>query len=276
MTTHIKIHRASESHERHPSAIVDPLASIHPSAEIGPGSVIGPYAVIGPDVTLGPECIVHTHGVILGPTTFGPQNTVHPFACIGGSPQDLRYRGERTDLKVGARNDFREHVTVNRGTGHGGGSTIIGDDNLLMAYSHVAHDCVLANHVVMANHATLAGHAVVQDHVVFGGMVAVGAFIRIGESAMLAAGSMVERDVPPFCLVAGDRARLRAINTVGLNRRGVEPEVKRQIKEIFRALRDHGQSLVGIIERFDKAPTLAPAPGRMIEFIRQGSRGLTR
>jgi UDP-N-acetylglucosamine acyltransferase len=145
-----------------------------------------------------------------------------------------------------------------------------------MAYSHVAHDCELSNHVVMANHATLAGHAVVQDHVVFGGMVAVGSFVRIGESAMLAAGSMIERDVPPFCLVAGDRAKLRAINRVGLTRRGIEPEVKRQIKDLFRALKDPGQSLAGIVDRFSKEESLAPAPLRMLEFIRQGSRGIVR
>jgi UDP-N-acetylglucosamine acyltransferase len=256
--------------------LIDPRAAIHPSARIGLGCAIGPFVVIGPNVSLGPQCVVHAHAVIQGPTTLGPKNAIYSFACIGGPPQDLRYRGEKTTLVIGAGNEFREHVTVNRGTPHGGGMTTIGDDNLLMAYSHVAHDCRLGSHIVMANHATIAGHTHVHDHVVFGGLVGVGQFLRIGESAMLAAGSMIEQEVPPFCTVAGDRAKLRAVNRIGLERRNLEPLAKKQIKAIFKALKNRGTPLAHIIDEFGNLETLTPEAQRMLVFFGQVKRGLTR
>jgi UDP-N-acetylglucosamine acyltransferase len=258
------------------SGRIDPRAVVSASAEIGPGCAIGPFAVIGPDVHLGARSEVHAHAVVTGPAWLGEKNIVHSFACIGGPPQDLRYNGEYTSLSVGDGNEFREHVTVNRGTVHGGGITSIGDNNLLMAYSHVAHDCKIGNNIIMANHATLAGHALIQDHVVFGGMAAVGAFLRIGESAMLAAGSMIEREVPPFCIVSGDRASLRAVNRVGLARRGIKDEARKQIKAIFRALKDRGRPLPSILEEFRSMEDLAPEALRMLDFIESIKRGLAR
>lgn len=258
------------------SGRIDPRAVVSASAEIGPGCVIGPFAVIGPDVHLGARSVVHAHAVVSGPSYLGRENVVHSFACIGGPPQDLRYKGEFTSLTVGDRNEFREHVTVNRGTAHGGGVTVIGDKNLLMAYCHVAHDCKIGSSVVMANHATLAGHAEVQDSVVFGGMVAVGSFLRIGESAMLAAGSMVEREVPPFCTVSGDRAHLRAVNRVGMDRRGITGEARAQIKAIFRALKDRGRPVASILAEFSELKGLTPEAARMLKFMEGVKRGLTR
>ncbi len=255
---------------------IDPRAVVHPSACIGLGCTIGPYVVIGPEVHLGPRCVVHPHAVLQGPTTLGPNNTIHSFACIGGPPQDLRYRGEDTTLVIGAGNEFREHVTVNRGTPRGGGITTIGDDNLMMAYSHVAHDCHLGNHIVMANHATIAGHTRVQDYVVFGGLVGVGQFLRIGESAMLAAGSMIEQEVPPFCTVSGDRAKLRAVNRIGLERRNIGPSAKKQIKAIFKALKDRRTPLTQMINEFGNRETLSPEAQRMLDFLGQAARGVTR
>ncbi len=255
---------------------IDPRADVHPGAELGPGCNVGPFAVVGEGVKLGAECYVHAHAIVLGPTEMGDHNEIFSFACVGGAPQDLRHHGEPTVLEVGNDNTFREHVTVSRGTSHGGGVTRLGNSNLLMAYCHVAHDCSLQSNIIMANHATLAGHVNVHDHVVFGGMVAVGAFLRIGESAMLAAGSMIEREVPPFCTVAGDRARLRAVNRVGLDRRGIDGIARQQIKEIFRQLRKRGVPLAQIVKEYETRTSLSPEAVRMIEFMGGVSRGLTR
>ncbi|MDJ0762164.1 MAG: acyl-ACP--UDP-N-acetylglucosamine O-acyltransferase [Myxococcota bacterium] len=255
---------------------IDARAVVYPTTEVGPGCDIGPYAVVGPNVRLGAGCVIHAHAVVQGPAMLGQNNIVHSFASIGGPPQDLRYRGEKTLLTIGDGNEFREHVTINRGTVHGGGITAIGNDNLLMAYCHVAHDCSIGDRVIMANHATLAGHAVVQDFAVFGGMVAVGTFLRIGESAMLAAGAMVERDVPPFCIVSGDRARLRAVNRVGLDRRGVQPAARTQIRDIIKSLKDRGRPISQIVQTFSAIDALAPESRRLIGFIETAPRGLTR
>jgi UDP-N-acetylglucosamine acyltransferase len=255
---------------------IDQRAVVDPGARIGDNCKIGPYAVVGPDVRLGDGCEIQTHAVVLGPTELGSDNVVHSFACIGGPPQDLRYRGEPTKLVVGNNNEFREHVTINRGTTHGGGTTELGDHNLLMAYSHVAHDCSLGSHIVMANHATLAGHITVEDHAVFGGMVAVGTFLNIGESAMLAAGSMIERDIPPFCIAAGNRARLYAVNRVGLERRNINEMARVQIKAIFKAIKRRGCPLVEIVDNFRGLDDLTPEAGRMLVFLENVRSGIAR
>lgn len=255
---------------------LDPRAAIDPGAVLGPGCSVGPFAVIGPDVAIGADSWVGAHAVVLGPTVMGEGNAVHPFAVLGGPPQDLRHRGEPTRLEVGSRNTFREHVTVSRGTVHGGGATIVGDDNLIMAGCHLAHDTRLGSRVVMANGAVLAGHATVGDHAVFGGMVGVGPFVRVGESAMLAAGAMIERDVPPFCIAAGDRATLRAVNRVGLARRGFPEASRAQIKRIFRLLKARGTPLDAIVGELERETDLSPEARRMLEFLRGARRGVLR
>jgi len=256
-------------------AQVDPRADVHPDADLAPGCVVGPFAVVGADVRLGARCRVHEHAVVQGPTWMGDDNEIFPFACVGGAPQDRRHRSERTRLAVGHGNVFREYVTVSRGTAHGGSVTTLGDHNMLMACCHVAHDCTLGSNITMANHATLAGHVFVEDHVVFGGMVAVGAFLRIGESAMLAAGAMVERDVPPFCIVAGDRARLRGVNRVGLDRRGIGQEAREQIKAIFKGLR-RGEPVKEIAQRLRAAGDPSAEASRMLAFLMETGRGVAR
>ncbi len=260
---------------------IDPRAAVSPEAELGVGCTVLPFAVIGAGVQLGDGCIIHPHAVIEGPCVLGSRNEVHPFACIGGPPQDLRYRGEPTKLTAGNDNIFRELATVNRGTAHGGGETVIGNHNLFMASSHVAHDCKVGDHVVMANHATVAGHTVIGDFAVFGGMVGVATFLRIGESAMLAAGALVEREVPPFCIVAGDRARLRAVNRVGLERRGIDRPARRQIKQIFRALKRREMSPSDIVRQLRSADgafegPVTPEAHRMLDFLSTVTRGVTR
>jgi UDP-N-acetylglucosamine acyltransferase len=255
---------------------IDPRAAIDVGAVLGPGCTVGPFAVIGPDVVMGAGNWVGAHAVVFGPTIIGDTNEVHPFAVLGGPPQDLRHRGEPTRLEIGHRNVFREHVTVSRGTVHGGGATVIGDDNLIMAGCHVAHDTKLGRCIVMANGATLAGHASVEDYAVFGGLVGVGPFVRIGESAMLAAGAMIERDVPPFCIAAGDRATLCAVNRIGLKRRGFSEAARAQIKRIVRLLRSRGTPVAAIVEMLDRETDLAPEARRMIEFLKNAHRGILR
>ncbi len=255
---------------------IDPRAAISDGAVLGPGCTVGPFAVIGPGVVLGADNWIGAHAVVLGPTAMGDANEVHPFAAIGGAPQDLRHRGEPTRLEIGSRNVLREHVTVSRGTAHGGGVTSIGCDNLVMAGCHLAHDTRLGDRIVMANGATLAGHATVGDFAVFGGLVGVGPFVRVGESAMLAAGAMIERDVPPFCIAAGDRATLRAVNRVGLRRRGLSPEAKAEIKRIFRLLKDKGTPLAGIAAALGGDAIRTPEARRMLEFLDGVRRGVLR
>jgi UDP-N-acetylglucosamine acyltransferase len=213
--------------------------------------------------------------VITGNTRLGSENEVFPFACIGGDPQDLRHNGEATTLIIGNKNIFREHVTVNRGTVHGGGSTVIGNNNLIMAYSHIAHDCIIGDRVVIANNGTLAGHVEVYDYAVFGGGVQVASFMRIGESAMLAAGAMVDRDVPPFSMVAGDRAKLQGTNRVGMIRREFSSDVRLEIKQIIKQL-IRKDELKKIVMEYSDRTDVSKESLRLIEFLSSASRGVVR
>lgn len=202
----------------HPTAIIDPSAILHDQVHVGP------LCAVGPNVELGPGTILRSHVSIEGPCRIGARNVIHPFAALGGDPQHRDYDGEETWLELGDDNVVREHVTIHRGTVTGGGVTRVGSHNLLMAGSHVAHDARLGDHVTLTNGVLLGGHVCIEDWVVAAGHVAVAPFVRVGTSAFLAGNAMVERDVPPFVIAAGDRATLRAINRVGLRRRQV-PEV---------------------------------------------------
>jgi UDP-N-acetylglucosamine acyltransferase len=207
-----------------PTAEVHATAVIEDGAEVGPGCRIGPYCVIGPEVALGPRVVLMSHVAVAGRTTMGEETQVFPFASLGHIPQDLKFRGERVELLIGARNRIREHVTMNPGTEGGGGVTRVGDDNLFMMATHVAHDCVIGNHVIMANNATLGGHVVVEDYVVMGGISAAHQFVRVGRGAMIGGMAGVAADVIPYGLVIGDRAHLAGLNLVGLKRRGAGRE----------------------------------------------------
>jgi UDP-N-acetylglucosamine acyltransferase len=210
----------------HPTAIVDPRA------ELAADVAIGPYAIVGAGVALGPGCVLHAHAIVRGPTSLGPRCVVHPFAVIGGEPQAKRHAGGPAPVEAGEDNVFREHVTVHGGTE--GRRTRIGSGNLFMVASHVAHDVTVGSSCVFANGVQLAGHAVVQDAVTFGGLSGVTQFVRVGEAAFVAALTACERDVPPFVVVQGNRARVRGVNVVGLRRRGV-PESS--IRALGRAVR---------------------------------------
>jgi UDP-N-acetylglucosamine acyltransferase len=218
------------------------MAAIHPTAIVEQGAQlaetvkIGPYCVVGADVTLDEDVELVSHVVVAGHTRIGPRTRIFPFASIGHQPQDLKYKGERTSLVIGAQNIIREHVTMNPGTVGGGGVTKVGDNGLFMASVHIAHDCKVGNNVVMANNATLGGHVEVRDFAFLGGLSAVHQFVRIGPHAMIGGMTGVEADVIPFGLVMGDRARLSGLNIVGLKRRGFSREDIHNLRTAYRLL----------------------------------------
>lgn len=254
----------------HPTAIVHPEAQLHETVEVGP------YAVIGPQVRIGAGSRVGPHAVIEGDTAIGERTRVFQFASVGAIPQDLKYAGEATSLVIGDDNQIREFTTLHIGTAAGGGVTRIGNGNLFMAYTHVAHDCQIGSHCVLANCATLAGHVEVGDHVIFGGLSAVHQFTRIGVHAFIAGGSMVGMDVPPFCTAQGDRAELAGLNTVGLKRHGFTDEQVGNIKDAYKIL---FRSKLGLNEAISKLKAEyggKPEVDVMLRFVESSSRGLTR
>jgi UDP-N-acetylglucosamine acyltransferase len=254
----------------HPSAIIDPRAQIDAGVEIGPFAVIGPHVRIGRGTRIG------AHTVIDGWTEIGADNQIFHFAAVGGIPQDLKYKGEETWLRIGDRNIIREFATLQPGTVTGIGETVIGNDNLFMAYCHVAHDCVVANRVIMANGSTLAGHVNVESFAILGGLSAVHQFTRVGESVMLSGGAMVGQDVPPYTIAAGDRARLRGLNIVGLRRRGFSDETITQIKKAYKILVFSKLRLEEALGRIRSELAVGPEILHFVEFIEKSERGICR
>jgi UDP-N-acetylglucosamine acyltransferase len=215
--------------------VVHRTAIVASSARLGNDVEVGPYAVVGEDVELGDGTVLLSHAIVHGPATLGQENVLHPFAVVGGAPQQKKLeKGARATLTMGHGNVVREHVTIHRGGGATG--TRVGDDNLFMVASHVAHDVTVGSHVTLANGAQIAGHVEIRDHASFGGQSGVAQFVEIGESAFVAAGAMCERDVPPFVIVQGDRARVRALNVVGLRRRAVPEASIGALRRAFRLL----------------------------------------
>ncbi|MBC8520086.1 MAG: acyl-ACP--UDP-N-acetylglucosamine O-acyltransferase [Gammaproteobacteria bacterium] len=225
----------------HPTAIIDESAIIADRVEVGP------YSVIGPDVAIGAGTKVESHVVIKGPTTIGENNHFFQFSSIGEDPQDLKYHGEPTLLEIGDNNTFRECCTVNRGTVGGGGVTRIGDHNLIMAYVHIAHDCIINNHVILVNNASLAGHVVIHDHVILGGFTLVSQFITIGSYAFSTMGSAINKNIPPYILVSGNLARPVSLNLIGLKRKGFDSEARKAMKQAFKMMFHSHDSLSEVI-----------------------------
>jgi UDP-N-acetylglucosamine acyltransferase len=254
--------------------VLHPTAIVEPGAEIDRDVEVGPYAVIAAGVRIAARTRIGAHAVLLGPMDLGPDNIVFPHAVLGAAPQDRRHAGEPTTLVIGRGNTFREHVTVHRGTAAGRGVTTIGDDGLFMAACHVAHDCVVGNGVVLANGVLLAGHVEVGPWAVFGGLAAVGQMLRVGESAMVGAGAMVERDVPPFHIVSGDRARLRTLNLVGLRRRGLPAETIGHLERAHRMLFRTGVPLAEAIPATQRELGHVAEVGRLLEFLETSRRGV--
>ena len=252
---------------RHPTAIV------HPDAKIDPSVSIGPYAVIGEDVEIGAGSRIGAHAVVEF-THMGRENRILPGSFVGGPPQDLKYAGEKTRLVMGDRNTVREGVTLNRGTS-ATGQTRIGSDCLFMANSHVAHDCVLGDHVVIVNTVGLAGHVTVGDFTVIGGIAGVHQFTRIGRYCMVGGGSMVVKDLPHYCMCQGDRAVLRGLNLLGLRRSGLPRETVSEIKEAYKTVFMSGLPLEEALGKV-KASTSKPEVLTLVEFIEGSKRGVMR
>jgi UDP-N-acetylglucosamine acyltransferase len=256
--------------EIHATAIVDKRAEIAGDVEIGP------YCLVGAGAKIGRGTKLRSHVVVQGRTTLGEGNTIFPFASVGSAPQDLKYKGEPSELLIGDRNTIREYVSLNPGTAGGGMVTRVGNENLFMMYCHIAHDCVLGNRNVIANGATLGGHVVIQDHVIVGGLVGVHQFVKIGSSAILGAGSMVSKDVPPFCNATGDRARLCGLNLEGLRRRGFD---KAKVDTLKKAYRIIFKSKLTTAEALNKIRAeMAPSEeiDQLISFIESSQRGVCR
>ncbi len=257
-------------------ADIDPAAIVDPSAEVGDGTTIGPHAVVGPHVRIGPGCKVGASAVIDGWTEIGEGTEIFPFASIGLVPQDLKFRGEPTKLVIGARNIFREFVTINRGTAGGGGVTRIGDRNVFMAYVHVAHDCHVCNDTIFGPHATLGGHVTVEDYANISAGSAVHQFCRVGRHAFIGGYSVVTKDALPFGKTVGSRpARIFGLNSVGLSRRGIAPEVMTKLKRTFRYLLQSKLNTTGALRQIERDRTLACAEVQyLIDFIRTSQRGV--
>lgn len=256
--------------------MIDPRAIVSPKAELAPDVTVGAYSIIGDDVVIGPGTVIGPHVVINGPTRIGANNRIFQFASIGDAPQDKKYRGEPTRLEIGDRNVFREFCTVNRGTVHDKGVTRIGSDNLFMAYSHVAHDCVVGDHVIMANCVALGGHVEVGDWVILGGLSAVHQFCKLGAHAFIAGGAIVTRDVPPYVMVAGNPAEPHSVNSEGLKRRGFTPEQIRNVRNAFRILYRSDLRLVEAVERLQELAATQDEIRILVDFIGRSTRSLVR
>jgi UDP-N-acetylglucosamine acyltransferase len=254
----------------HATAIVDSRAELDGDVHVGP------YCVIGAGARIGKGSRLKAHVVVEGRTAIGENNTIFPFASVGSAPQDLKYRGEPSELIIGDRNTIREYVSLNPGTSGGGMVTRVGNDNLLMMYCHIAHDCILGDRNVIANGATLGGHVVIQDHVIVGGLVGIHQFVKIGSGAILGAGSMVSKDVPPFCNATGDRARLHGLNLEGLRRRGFDKQqiatLKRAYRIVFQSGKKTSEALLAVRAEIPPSPEI----DLLLGFIEGSQRGVCR
>jgi len=254
----------------HPSALIDD------SAEIAGDVKIGPYCVIGADVKIGAGCELKSH-VVIGPhTELGENNVVYPFACLGESPQDKKFDEEQTRLKIGSQNTIREYVTMNRGTVDDRQVTEVGDDNWIMAYVHIAHDCVVGNHTIMANATTLAGHVHIGDYVILGGFTKIHQFCRIGAHAFTAMDTAMQKDVPPFVMAHGSPAKPRAINFEGLKRRGFSQGRIRMIKKAYKLLYQSDLALVDALDAMQSLVSESSDVQSMVEFIQASQRSIIR
>lgn len=256
--------------------MIDPKAIVAASAEIAPDVAIGAFTIIGDNVTIGAGTVIGPHAVINGPTKIGLRNRIFQFASIGDAPQDKKYRGEPTRLEIGDDNVFREFCTVNRGTTHDEGVTRVGNENLFMAYTHVAHDCQLGSRIVMSNCATLGGHVKLGDWVIMGGLSAVHQFCKVGAHAFIANNAAVTRDVPPFVMAVGQPAEPHSINSEGLKRRGFTPEQIRNLKNAYRILYRSELPLAQAVAELERLAVEQPELRDLLTFIASSTRSLVR
>ena len=250
-------------------------AIIHPKAKIGAGCEIGPYCVIGEHVVLGEKCKLHSHVVIDGYTTLGRENEIFPFASIGLKTQDLKWKGGVTRTEIGDGNTFREYVTIHSATGDGE-VTRVGSRNTILAYCHIAHNCVLGSHIIMSNVGTLAGHVTVEDHAVIGGLAAVHQFCRIGKMAMIGGCSKVVQDVPPFMMADGNPAETRTINKTGMERNGVSEKAQSALRQAYKIFFREGLTVSNAVTKVEKDLPQLPEVKHLLEFVHASERGISK
>ena len=253
---------------------IHPTAFVEKGAQIDDGVTVGPYTYIGPRARLGPTTRVHHHATVEGDTSLGPECEIFPYALIGGKSQDLKYAGGHPPLKIGARNIFREFCTVHAATTEEG-CTVIGNDNLFLAYAHIAHECAIGSHVVMSNNATLAGHVDIEDYAIIGGLTAIHQFCRIGRHAFLGGCAKVVQDVPPFMIADGHPAKVRAVNKIGMERSGYSAEDIRQAHSVFKWLYRSGLNRTQALQKlYSEENANSPIVKNIVEFIQTSQRGL--
>lgn len=256
--------------------MIDSRADIAPSARIADGVSIGPWAIIGPDVEIGEGTWIGPHAFIKGPTKIGRNNKIYQFASVGEDSQDKKYNGEETFLEIGDNNVIREFCTINRGNLQHGGITKIGNDNLLMAYVHVAHDCIIGNNTVFANNASLAGHVIVKDHVILSGFAGIHQFCVLGEHSFVAKATIVSKDVLPFVLVSGHEAKACGLNLVGLKRRGFSAETINLLKRAYKIIYRNGLTVAQAVEELQGLASESPEVKMMLDALQESSRGIVR
>jgi UDP-N-acetylglucosamine acyltransferase len=254
----------------HPTAIIDPKAQIDSNVTIGPYAIIKSDVHIGSGTTIGPYTTIENY------VTIGENCQIYQYASVGGEPQDLKFHGEKTYLEIGQGTIIREFVTINRGTEFGGGITKLGENNYLMAYTHIAHDCITGNRVILANNATLAGHVTIGDNVSVGGLVAIHQFVKIGDHAYIGGKSAVVKDIPPYVIAAGDRATLHGLNSVGLKRHKMPKATLQQLKKAYRIVFRIGLTVTQATERVKAQVEQVPEVRNFMEFITNSNRGITR
>lgn len=254
----------------HETAVIDSDAELASDVEVGP------YAIVGAGVKIGQGTRIGSHVVVEGRTTLGEGNTIFQFASVGSAPQDLKFKGEPSELIIGNHNTIREFASLNPGTKGGGMVTRIGSHNLLMMYCHIAHDCILGNYNIIANGATLGGHVVIEDHVIVGGLVGIHQFARVGTGAILGAGSMVSKDVPPFCNATGDRAKLHGLNLEGLKRQGLGKEKIEALKKAYRIIFQSKLKTKDALEKVRQEAAPSPEIEKLVSFIAHSERGVCR
>ncbi|HUR46941.1 MAG TPA: acyl-ACP--UDP-N-acetylglucosamine O-acyltransferase [Candidatus Saccharimonadales bacterium] len=254
---------------------VHPSAVVHPGAKIGEGTLIGPYCIVGEHVEIGPRCQLHSHIIIDGHTTLGEGNQIFPFASIGLQTQDLKWKGGVTRTQIGNFNTFREYVTIHSATSDGE-TTVVGNNNHILAYCHLAHNVVLGNQVIMSNVATLAGHVVVEDHAVIGGLAAIHQFCRIGKMSMVGGCSKVVQDVPPFMMADGNPAQTRTINKVGMERNGISEEAQTALKSAYKIIFREGLTISNALQKVEAEMPKCEEILHLLHFARSSERGLSK
>jgi len=255
---------------------VHPTATIEDGAKLADDCVVGAYSLVGSEVELAAGVVVEAHATVIGRTSVGAGTRIFPYACIGGEPQDRNFQGEPTRLSIGESNVIREHVTIHVGTAQGGGCTRVGDDNLIMNGAHIAHDCQIGAHCIIASFSGLAGHVIVGDHAVLGAYTGVHQFARVGESVMAASNAKLSLDAPPFSMVAGDRARMVGINSIGLRRRGIDRERIAQLKHAFHVVFHSRLRLEAALARVREEVTDCEEVERFLVFLEKSERGFCR